>query len=129
MRVSYTVPGLALTPQPAPAAPETEGQSFRGRLRRLSGPLPREWKDLLGLRNLPQTATTLGPPPRPTSLASLDAAGERLRWRGTLDRLSREVDTRAPSEAQKLYPMLALLLEYEDRGDALVSRLLSEVRG
>jgi hypothetical protein len=61
----------------------------------------------------------IGRPPRPAALESPDAAGERLRWRHTLDK----------HRAESLLParrMLALLAEYRRLEEAVIARHLSE---
>jgi hypothetical protein len=122
MRISYTIPGLVSNRVPAPAQPETAGSSFRNRLRRLSEPVPRDWKQVLGLEQFPGTAASIGPPPRPTSMEVLDPAGERLRWHGLLERHAANVP---PGSAL----MMDLLIDYEERQNSVVARQLAEVRG
>jgi hypothetical protein len=129
MRVHYTIPGLAPLPDPAPAPHAPEKASFQSRLRRLSVSLPRNWRDLLRLNVPPAAATLIGPPPRPPTLETGDAARERIRWRIMLDAHTRALQGSqqdAAGELRSVERMLALLNEYRRLEDAVVARHISE---
>ena len=118
MRVQYTIPGPAGAPGLGAGAETIEAPSFKKRLRRLSQAIPKSWKQLLRL-DRPPASMPIPRPPRPAALESLDAAGERLRWRNTLEKHGGE--SLLPARR-----MLALLAEYRRLEEAVIARHLSE---
>ena len=137
MRVQYTLPGLhpgfeqsaTISARPSSMAKA----SFRSHLRRLSAALPTSWRELLRLDQAPRNAGHVGAPSRPDSLDLRDVATERMRWRGMLDRQTRNVTQMSQGtsneQVRSVERMLAVLMRLQDLEDAVVSRHLSEMKG
>jgi hypothetical protein len=124
MRIQYTLPGM----QPAGFGGETvvtdPGQSFKGRLRRLTSTAPTNWRQVLRLDQQRNTALTIGPPPRPVNLELKDAASERVRWRNLISR-----DIPGSDSDPGVGRMVGLLRGFQEMEDSVVARTLSETRG
>ena len=127
MRVNYTLPGLLPT-EPSPTETARPGDSpFRARLNAVPTPKWANWRSLLRLDEAPESAASIGPPPRPPGLDIGDPAARRLLCRQLLDRriaaLEDGVDT--PAVAR----MLALLMRFREVEDEIVARHLAESEG
>jgi hypothetical protein len=123
MKVDYTLPGLQPAVTRQPQLPASSGVSFQSRLRRLSARATVSWKQLLRLDVAPADAAHIGPPPKPASLETRDAADLRLRWRNLLD------GHQAVESHPAVTRMLALLGGMQETEDALISRHVAESRG
>jgi len=144
VRVQYTLPGMqTVMTRPTGAAGGAEAgpaATFKKRLKRLQTAIPLNWKRLLRLDQPALSASLIGPPPRPAALETFDPADLRLRWRGLIERHARafsEVPIESLAAAggvttdamRNVERMLALLMQLQDREDAIVSRHLAETRG
>jgi hypothetical protein len=123
MRIQYTLPEMQLPDLDADFT-EAGAGSFRNRLRRISRTAAPNWKRILRLDQTNDTATTIGPPPKPMSLEVNDVPSERLRWRNFLDQQTLVSD--GHDDVQR---MLALLQAYQSMEDEVVSRYLADARG
>jgi len=136
MRVRYTLPGLLPAPAPETTAGAPAGPSFQNRLRRLSVAIPVPWSQTLRLDRPPAGGGFIGPPPRPATLETRDAASERVRWRSLLDRHSRLFEDPAAlgaamgaagsREMASVQRMLALLQRFRELEDAVIARQIAE---
>jgi hypothetical protein len=133
MRVNYTLPGLLPT-DPSPAETARPGDSpFRARLSAVPTPRWANWRNLLRLDEAPESAASIGPPPRPPGLDVHDAAAQRLLWRQMLDRriaaLEAGGDFASRADAQAVERMLALLARFREVEDEIAARHLAESEG
>src|SRR4051794_6531950 len=112
MRVNYTLPALFPVDE-APAEPaRTRISPFRARLSLLPSPRWLDWRTLLRVEEPPVNAATIGPPPRPATFESADAASHRLAWRQMLDRQVNAFDPGGDvsrADTQAIERMLTLL--------------------
>jgi hypothetical protein len=136
MRVQYTLPGFLPAETPSGESTEAVGSPFRTRLTYLPAPRGPNWKNLLHVDEPPVNATSIGPPPRPPSLETTDAASERLNWRQMLDRQVASLESGSQSTApgghadsMAIGRMLGLLMTSREVEDSIATRYLSEPEG
>jgi hypothetical protein len=90
------------------------------------------WRSLLRLDDVPENATTMGPPPRPPGIEFGDAATQRMVWRQMLDRRVAAFDDAGEpprGESQAIGQMLTLLVRCQEAEDDIASRRLAEPEG
>jgi hypothetical protein len=139
MRVDYTIQGMQPPVDPrmvrAANAGGPYGPTFGERLRRFTANFRLNWRQVLGLDQVPPGPTTLGPPPKPATLETRDPGEVRQQWRRLAGRSSRMLaesppgDTGTNALSPKTRRMHALLAQMQEMEDGVVSRSLSATRG
>lgn len=133
LRVDYIMPAL----QPAignqsPAGPEIV-PSFREQVRTQKIATPRGWEEQLRLDARPFTATYIGPPPRPNTLALDNFQTERVRWRNLVSHHDGGVDSPRPSGTSLSEPtvqsMILMLRQMQEMEDSIVAQQVAVTRG
>lgn len=142
MRVEYTLPGMqpSVTPQAVQAATAggPYGPGFKDRLRQLATNFQANWRQVLGLDQIPAGGTNVGPPPKPANLETRDPAATRLQWRRLIDRHSSVLSPTASSgdmtpatnaPLPKVQRMQVLLMQMQQMEDGVTARSLTATRG
>jgi len=137
VRVDYVLPAIQLAiGNESPASPEIV-PSFREQvhqqvsLERTS--MPRGWEQQLRLDARPFTATYIGPPPRPQTLALDNSQTERIRWRNLVSTHGADMDsysgpTSYRSEAA-IQTMIEMLRQMQAMEDSIVAKQVAVTRG
>jgi hypothetical protein len=125
----------ALQPAVTNDLPETPAivPSFREQVRTPGSMLPPGWEQQLRLDQRPFTATYIGPPPRPNTLALENSQTERARWRNLVSRHSLHSDTthyRLNDTGHiAVEDMLEMLQQMQRMEDAIVAQQVAITRG
>ena len=133
MKVDYVLP--AFQPGVANDLPDSRGivPSFREQVRLSRVPMARGWEQQLRLDARPFTATYIGPPPRPHTLALDNLQTERTRWRSLVSRHSEIEDAPHRSETCTSTPavrtMIEMLRQMQLMEDSIVAQQVAVTRG
>jgi|SRR5215831_2008080 len=129
MRVDYTLPALQPAALPEPAGTgEALAPSFRAQLKGARVQLPEGWAHVLRLDARPFSASSIGPPPRPHTIALSDAESERFRWQNLILRHADSPYAAAQPEAHAIGRMMDLLQQMQRMEDGLMARCAVETR-
>ena len=111
------------------------GPTFGDRLRRLSANFQNNWRQVLGLDQVPPSPTTFGPPPKPAPFETRDPEENRLQWTRLVDRSSRMLadspadGTGTSVSSPRVQRMHVLLVQMQQMEDNVISRSLAATRG
>jgi len=122
MRVQYTLPGYQPELQPTPQTEEAVGPSFSTQMRMLQRHDATTWIQALKLDRSPLDATSIGPPPQPTSLEVRDPAAQQHRWRQLLERHNLETARSNGEGSKRIRKMMLLLTQAQQAADTVMSR-------
>ena len=133
MRVDYIMPSL----QPAignqsPADLEIV-PAIREQARAPQTTLPCGWEEQLRLDARPFTATYIGPPPRPSTLALDYFQTERIRWRNLVSNHGGGFDSSRGSAAYRSEPavqtLMLMLQQMQEMEDSIIAQQVAVTRG
>jgi len=133
VRVDYILP--ALEPAITNEGPESRDMvpSFRERVHLARPSLPQGWEQQLRLDARPFTATYIGPPPRPHTLALDNFQTERIRWRNLVSSHGAGVDSShssiTPPSQPAVQAMIEMLRQMQAMEDSIVALQVAITRG
>lgn len=125
MKINYTLPGYRPETDVARDMVESFDSPFKNRMQAFEQQQPVEWKDLLGLNQMPPDPSQLVQP-QWESGGVTDTSALRQEWRDILSRHGGTEEMQNSSEPVRR--MLQLLESYQREADGVFSRGVSEAQ-